>query len=328
MKKIELHVHLDGSLRPCTVAELLNMDENEVKERMVVKDNNADLKEYLTKFDLPIRAMQTKENLIRVTKELVEDLKKDNIIYAEVRFAPIFHIKEKLSLEEVVESVLEGIKNANGIKINLILCMMRESTYEENLNVIKLAEKYLNKGVVALDLAGDEKKYKTINYKDLFLLAKEKNIPFTIHAGEADTSKSVMDAIMFGAKRIGHGINIIDDEMAMKKVKEEGIFLEVCPTSNVQTKAVLSYQKHPVKKLFEKGILVTISTDNNTVSNLTLSKEYNNLSKNFGFTKKDFFMLNVAPVLASFTSASEKEKLINLLKEDYDKNIYSKAWTN
>lgn len=326
MKKIELHVHLDGSIRPSTVSNLLNIPLEEVKEKMIVKENNKDLEEYLTKFDLPIKIMQTKENLKTVAYELAEDLKNDGVIYAEVRFAPNFHIKEGLTLDEVVESVIDGVKNINGIKINIILCMMRGDSFNNNLKIIKLAEKYLNKGVVAIDLAGNEAKYKTRDYKKLFDIAKEKNIPFTIHAGEADGALSVMDATNFGAKRIGHGIKIIENDDIINNIIKNVITLEVCPTSNVDTKNVLSYEKHPIKKLFDKGVKVTINTDDRTVSNVTLSSEYKRLKASFDFTNKDFFNMNVNAINASFMTEKEKVKYINILKEDYNENIHGKAW--
>lgn len=316
MKKIELHVHLDGSVSPKTVSELLNYDIKDVKNKMMVTSDTKDLTEYLTKFDFPIKAMQTKDNLKRIARELALDLKDDDVIYAEVRFAPILHTKEGLSLDEVVSSVLEGIKSVNEINVNLILCMMRGFSYEDNLKTIMVTKKFLNKGVVGLDLAGDEKKYKTINYKDLFMIAKDNNIPFTIHAGEADTSKSVLDAINFGAKRIGHGIAIVNDEKILNLVKEKNVFLEVCPTSNVDTKAVLSYEKHPIKDLFLKGVKVTVNTDDRTVSNITLSKEYEKLKEYFNFSDEEFLQMNLNAISSSFMNEDEKTRYTKMIMKE------------
>ena len=320
MKKIELHVHLDGSVRPSTISEILNLDLNYVKKNMMVDSNNEDLSCYLTKFDLPAKAMQTKDNLKRIAQELALDLASDNVIYAEVRFAPQKHTLNGLCLDDVVLSVLDGLKSVNTIKTNVILCMMRDDSFNKNKEVIDICKKYLNKGIVAIDLAGDEKHFKTKDYKALFDIAKQKEVPFTIHAGEADNYQSVKDAISFGAKRIGHGINIIENDEVIKEVIKNKITLEICPTSNVQTKAVKSYDNHPIKKLYEKGVLVTINTDNNTVSNITLSKEYELLEKYFNFTKKDFYNFNKNAVNASFINDNEKEILINELKDDYENN--------
>ena len=320
MKKVELHLHLDGSVRKSTVASLLNVKEEDIKNDLSVRDDNVDLKEYLTKFDLPIKVMQTKDNLKKIAYELGQDLEKDDVIYAEVRFAPMFHTKEGLNYDEIVSSVLEGFKMVN-IKINLILCMMRGASENDNLKTLDVAYRFLNRGVVALDLAGDENKYKTKDYKNLFDIANKRNIPFTIHAGEADGAKSVLDAVSFGAKRIGHGVRILEDEDALNEIKSKNITLEVCPTSNIQTKVVDKYEKHPIRKLYDKNVLLTISTDNNTVSNITLSTESEKLKKYFDFTREDFLKFNINAVNAAFISEKEKEEYINILKEDYYEDI-------
>jgi adenosine deaminase len=306
MPKILLHIHLDGSVRIKTAKELLH---KKVKTNMVIDKNIDSLATYLTKFEIPISIMQTEENLIRVSKELAEDLKKDNIIYAEIRFCPIFHTKQGLSLDEVVESVIEGLKEVD-IKTNLLLCMMRELSYEDNAKIIYLAKKYLNKGVVGIDLAGDEGTFPTKNYQKLFELANPLNIPYTIHAGEVDNRESIISAIEFGTKRIGHGISCINDEEIIKKIIDKNITLEICPTSNVDTRVVKQYETHPIKRIFEKGALITINTDNNTVSNITLAKEYKKLIKHFQFTEECFKIMNINAVNASFISKLEKEELI------------------
>ena len=294
--KIELHLHLDGSVRPETIADMLKIDINKVKEETIAKEKCEDLNDYLTKFELPIKAMQTKENLKRITHELISDLKDENVIYAEIRFAPIKHI-ENLTLEEVVEAVTQGLKNED-VKTNLILCMMRDSSYEENLKIVELAKKYLNKGVVGLDLAGAK--------------ASKEQIPFTIHAGEADGPSSINDAISFKASRIGHGIRAIEDEKTIKKIINENILLEICPTSNVQTNAVKAYENHPIKKLFDLGCKVSINTDNRTVSNVTLTKEYELLNKYLNFSLDEIIKINLETIKHTFLSEKEKQELTSL----------------
>lgn len=296
--KVELHVHLDGSVRYETLKEF-----KDIKKEDIMCDNCQNLKEYLTKFNLPIEIMQSKEMLTRVAKELVEDLKKDNVIYAEVRFAPILHTKY-LSLEEVVEAVLLGLKDKE-LKVNLILCMMRNSSFKENKKIIDLTYKYLNKGVVGIDLAGDEKNYKTSNFKDLFDIINDLKMPFTIHAGEADGIDSILSAIDFNTKRIGHGVRCIEDENIINLIKEKNITLEVCPTSNVDTN-MYKYINHPIKELYDKGVLITINTDNRTVSNITLTREYEKLSKYFNFKIEDFKKMNINAIKASFLSLDEQ----------------------
>lgn len=308
LPKVELHIHLDGSIRPSTAAYLLNKSIDDVSNNMIASDKCEDLNEYLTKFDYPEKILQTKENLERVAYELALDLKKDNVIYAEIRFAPLKHIKEGLTLDSVVDSVLDGLSKVN-IKTNLILCMMRNDTYSDNLKVIELASKYLNKGVCGIDLAGAEALYKTSSFKELFVMAKKYNIPFTIHSGEADGYDSILAAINFGATRIGHGIRAIEYDDLINLIIDNNILLEVCPTSNVQTNAVDKYTDHPIKKLIDKGVNVSINTDNRTVSNISLNLEYKKLQESFGFTKELFIKTNLNAIEHAFVSLDEKAKL-------------------
>lgn len=307
LPKVELHLHLDGSIRLKTASELTGKNIEEVKNLMIAKEKCLDLNEYLTKFNLANGIMQSKENLTRIAQELVKDLKDDNVIYAEVRFAPLLHIKKGLTEEEVIEAVLEGLRD-NELKVNLILCMMRHFSFEDNLKTIELASKYLAKGVVAIDLAGAEALYPTANFKRLFQIAKDKNIPFTIHAGEADGKDSILSAISFKTKRIGHGVRCIEDNEVLNLIKENNITLEVCPTSNIQTNIFENYYDHPIKKLYDMDILVTVNVDNMTVSNINLTQEYEKLVQNFNFTLKDLKKMNINAINVAFLSDELKEK--------------------
>lgn len=313
MPKVELHLHLDGSVNVNTVSELLKLSLEDVKNKMIVKGECQSLTEYLTKFDLPISLMQTKENLKRVSMELALNLKKENVIYAEIRFAPAFHIKQGLSYDDVVTSVIEGLNSVKEVKTNVILCMMRNLDKSANLKTLEIAKKYLNRGVCAVDLAGDEIKYPIEDYKILFNYAKMNNIPFTIHAGETSSAKEVKTAINYGAKRIGHGIKAIDDLNVINLIKGNNILLEICPTSNVQTNVVGAYEKHPVLKLFDLGVDLSISTDNNTVSNVSITEEYIKLNKYFKFNIDDFKKMNVNAISHAFITEEEKDELIKLI---------------
>ena len=312
MKKVELHLHLDGSIRPSTISEILNINLEEAKKLSTIETKCASLKEYLTKFDIPLKIMQTKENLERVAFELAQDLQKDDVIYAEIRFAPNKHLKSGLTLDEVVTAILKGLSQVP-IKTNLILCMMRGDSYEQNLKVIKLAKKYLNHGVVAIDLAGSEASYPVNLYQELFEIAQKENIPFTIHAGEADGPLSVINAINLGAKRIGHGVRAIESEKALILIKEKNITLEVCPKSNLDTNMYEKLSNHPIKKLYDMGLLVTINTDNRTVSNTNLTKSYQDLQEVFSFTKQDFLKMNENALQSAFLNQAEIEELLALL---------------
>jgi len=195
MPKTILHLHLDGSLRPETVHKWLKQQGKDVSLEQVQKDlmvdkECRDLNEYLEKFDLPLEVLQTEEHIEQAAYELFEDLEKQNVIYAEVRFAPSLHTKEGLNQNEIVEAAIRGMNKAKEkfeIDGNLILCCMRgENRLISNLMTVAATKKYLGKGVAGLDLAGAEALYPTKNFKDIFKIAKDSNIPFTIHAGEAD----------------------------------------------------------------------------------------------------------------------------------------------
>lgn len=309
IKKIELHVHLDGSVRIDTIQELSGLPIDTVKENMQVQKGCTSLIDYLGMFGLPLKYMQTKDNLTRITKEVIEDLERDNVIYAEIRFAPILHTKEGLSLEEVVNAVLLGLKDSE-IKVGIILCMMRGDTKENNLKIIELTKKYLGKGICAIDLAGSEQQHPNFLYKDLFDEINNLNLPFTIHSGEASGASSVEQAISFGTTRLGHGIRLEDNEELINIIKEKNILLEICPTSNIQTKAVDNISNHPIYKYYKLGLPISINTDNRTVSNITLTSEYQLLKDTFGLNREDFNKINKMALEHAFINESEKRELL------------------
>ena len=309
LKKIELHLHLDGSVPINTVSKLSGISTTTLKEKMIAEDKCENLSKYLTKFDLPQKYMQTKENLTTIAMDLVNYLEQENVIYAEIRFAPLFHTKEGLTYEQIIEAILKGLNTNSNVKTNLILCMMRGFSKEENIKTIEVAEKYLNKGVCAIDLAGAEDKYPIDEYLSLFQIAKEKNIPFTIHAGENGSYKEIEKAINIGASRIGHGIHATESKQTQELIKQNNILLEICPTSNVQTNAINTYKDNPIYSFYKNGIKVSINTDNTTVSDITLTDEYLKLHKEFNFTIEDFVKINKIALDKSFLSESDKEKL-------------------
>lgn len=317
--KVELHLHLDGSVRVETVAQLLHMDFDTVYKQMVCDEKVISLTEYLTKFELPLKVMQTEENLTRITKELLEDLKKEHVIYAEIRFAPLLHTNLGLTQENVIQAVLDGAGQVEGIKTNFILCCMRqdiENQNKNNLETIHLAHFFQGKGIVAIDLAGDESKYPTEQFQNLFQKAKQLKIPYTIHAGEAADYHSIEAALSFQPKRIGHGIAAIQNEETIKRLKKQNILLEICPESNVNTKVVSKKEDHPLKQLYLKTI-ISMNTDNRTVSNITLTKEYEDAMNLFQFTLEDIKKCNLNAINHAFINKEEKEKLKKQIEEEF-----------
>ena len=310
MPKIELHLHLDGSLNIKSIQKKYKMSKKEVKNKMIADEKCENLNDYLDKFNFPINIMQTKEELEEAVINLLNDLKQQNVIYVEIRFAPQFHTKKGLTQEEVVEIVLNSSKKVD-IKCNFILCIMRgENNMELNYETLEIAKKYLGKGICALDLAGAEAIYKTENYEEIFKKANEYNIPFTIHAGEADGPESIKKAIEFGAKRIGHGVRCVEDENLVEYIIKNNIVLEVCPTSNIQTGIFKSYKEHSICNLYKKGVKTTINTDNMTVSNTNLENEYKKLLKYTSLKLEDIIQMNINSINCAFISNEEKEKLL------------------
>lgn len=315
MPKIVLHLHLDGSIDMedaylWAKEDGLKITKKELEQELQVNDDCHNLNDYLEKFDLPCKLLQTCERLEKTSYHLFLKLSKMNVKYAEVRFAPNKHLAKKLTLDDVVISVINGMNKANvetGIMGGIILSMMRGDSKEDNIRVINLAQKYLKKGVVAIDLAGAEAIYPTTDYVDLFRYAKIKGIPFTIHAGEAAGVESIKAALDAGAKRIGHGIRAIDDEAIQKIIVDKQVLLEVCMTSNYQTEAVKG--KHPIEKLYNNGIKISINTDNDTVSNIDINKEYTKILNETDLTMDDLGKCNKESIDYIFADQIVKDKL-------------------
>lgn len=315
MPKIVLHLHLDGSIDMedaylWAKEDGLKITKKELEQELQVNDDCHNLNDYLEKFDLPCKLLQTCERLEKTSYHLFLKLSKMNVKYAEVRFAPNKHLAKNLTLDDVVISVINGMNKANvetGIMGGIILSMMRGDSKEDNIRVINLAQKYLKKGVVAIDLAGAEAIYPTTDYVDLFRYAKIKGIPFTIHAGEAAGVESIKAALDAGAKRIGHGIRAIDDEAIQKIIIDKQVLLEVCMTSNYQTEAVKG--KHPIEKLYNNGIKISINTDNDTVSNIDINKEYTKILNETDLTMDDLEKCNKESIDYIFADQVVKDKL-------------------
>ena len=299
-KLIELHLHLDGSLRPETVWELAKEQNiklpantvDEVRDQMQVPEDCRTLEEYLTRFDLPLLVLQTREALERAAFELTEDLAKEGVTYAEIRFAPQLSIKGGMTQEQAVEAAIEGVKRGMeqypSIRVGLILCCMRGEDNEEwNLQTVETVKKYLGDVVCAVDIAGAESLYPTERFAPVFEKVREYGLPSTIHAGEAAGPESMKTALAFGAKRIGHGVAAVEDPKLVRRLIEEQITLEVCVTSNYQTKVVPSIEAHPIRRLFNAGVRVTVNSDNRTVSNTNVRKELDILRNVFGFKEQE-----------------------------------------
>ncbi len=321
LPKVDLHLHLDGSVKPETIVELAEAegvalpgtDPETLSTLMKVRGDCANLREYLAKFDFVGRFLHTAPALERVAYELVGQAAEQRCLYIEVRFGPQLHRARGLSAEEVIHAVVEGLKRgeaAFGVKARGIAACLRTHEDARNREVVEAASRYAGKGIVGVDLAGDEANFPSERFFDVFAIARRLELPITIHAGEAAGPKNIFDAVTkLGASRIGHGVRLKDDEDTFRLVRDRRIPLEMCPISNIQTKASPSWSSYPIRDYFDRGLAVTVNTDNLTVSDTNLSKEYAILQERFGFRPSELRTLAMNGVDAAFLPDREKREL-------------------
>lgn len=318
---IDLHLHLDGSLSihdVLTLAELQNIplqdSREEIQKRMTVPPRCKSLNEYLSCFELPLSLLQTPQALSYSIYSLAGRLSQSGLNYAEIRFAPQLHMQKGMKMEEVCEAAADGLKRAEKdfekCMAQLIFCCMRGAhNLQSNLKTVELAAAYRGKGVCAVDLAGAEGLYPTQDFAEVFSYVRALALPFTIHAGEAAGPESVWAAVRMGARRIGHGVRAIEDGRLIETLVKNNITLECCPTSNVQTAAVPSIGEHPILTLLERGVPVTVNTDNMTVSGTTLAQEFTVLKEMLYMTALQEKQLLLNSARAAFLPEKTKEEL-------------------
>lgn len=321
MPKIDLHCHLDGSLRPQTVWELgrelglaktdCNLDE--LCRELVAPADCDSLDTYLRRFELPIAVLQTMEALRRVTYELFVDAAAEGVRYLEVRYAPHFHTQNGLTLAQVLESVLGGLKQATAtlpIRGNVILSHLRHHSVEQLTELIEAGRDYLNSGVVAIDLCGGEAAGFAAPFADAIQYARSLGYRVTIHAGETGILQNVLDAVvLLRAERIGHGVAVDGDEKAQALLRERKVTIEACPTSNLQTKAVACATAHPCERFYQAALPLTVNTDNRTVSATTMTQEYLLLAQSFQWKREQFAAMYKQGIEASFADDETKRWL-------------------
>ncbi|OBT07941.1 adenosine deaminase [Vibrio sp. UCD-FRSSP16_10] len=321
LPKIDLHCHLDGSVRPETLIELAKIQQIEIpsqdvdviRDMMIAPETCVDLKQYLTRFDLPLLVMQTEQALEQISYQVFEDAAKENVKYLEVRFAPLLHVNKGLSVEKIIAAVVKGMKRAEldyDIHGNFVLCILRTMPKDDIKLVIDEGAKFLGHGVEAFDLAGAELTGFCHDFVEEAKYARKKGFHITIHAGEQGDGQNVQDAIeLLKAERIGHGIHIIDHSGGFKAVRNGNVGLETCPSSNVQTKAVENIESHPAKRFYKQGLAVTINTDNRTVSNTTMTKEVQKVCELFYLSPKDYQAIYLTSIEQSFANEEVKAQL-------------------
>jgi adenosine deaminase len=322
LPKTDLHCHLDGSLRLDTILDLAKkqgtklptFDRGELFRMIYAGEVCNSLDDYLKAFDITLSVMQTEEALERIAYELAEDAWKENVRYIEVRYAPMLHTRTGLRLTQVVEASLRGLRAAKrefGIRYGLILCGIRSMSAESSMRMAELCVAFKNRGVVGFDLAGSEVNNPAKLHRQAFQLVIDNNINCTAHAGEAFGPDSIAQAIhKCGAHRIGHGTRLVENGDLLNYINDHRIPLEVCPSSNLQTKAASGWDGHPVDFFVDYGLRVTINTDNRLITDTTVSKEIHLCHLHYGWTLDQIKDIIIAGFKSAFMPYREKADLL------------------
>lgn len=356
LPKVSLHDHLDGGLRPATIIELAaqightlpSTDPAALGAWFRESADSGSLVRYLETFEHTVAVMQTREGLQRVAREFVEDLADDGVVYGDVRWAPEQHLTKGLSLDEAVEAVqagieegTEAIEEAGGhIQVGQLITAMRHA--DRGQEIAELAVKFRDRGAVGFDIAGAEDGFLPSRFADAFRYLAEQNFPATVHAGEAAGLESIQSALVDGrALRLGHGVRIAEDievdfttdeaneaDLGMVTlgslaswVRDRGITLELCPSSNLQTGAIAAWgntiDQHPFDLLYQTGFRVSVNTDNRLMSGVTLTSELELLVETFDYDLDDLLAITLNAAEAAFLPLEEREALAEYITEAY-----------
>ena len=305
LPKVELHTHLDCGLSIRAVRSLHGpISTDAYLERFRGPERCRDLRAFLNCIDTSLDLLQTAPALILAAADLADQLADDNVAYAEVRFAPLLHIRDGLTGEEIVEAVLQGF-SAGSVPVGVLLCTLRHFSTEQGMETLALAEKYLGNGVVGFDLAGDEWNFPLDPHVEVFRRARERGIPYTVHGGEARGADSVLEILeKLSPGRIGHGVRSIEDAEVVDMLRERGVHLEVCPSVNLQIGLFSSAAEHPIDRLRRMGVSVGVNTDARATTGVTLDSEYQLLAEAFDWGEDVFRQANRNALAASFAPSS------------------------
>ncbi|MDB4883727.1 MAG: adenosine deaminase [Gemmatimonadetes bacterium] len=329
LPKAELHCHLDCSLRPATMLDLameqgtvMPADDPASLRAYMRVDDARDLEDYLERFAITLSVLQTESALERAAYELAEDAARDGVRYIEVRYAPILNVRGGLSLEQAVEAPLRGLERAerdHGIVGRVILCAIRNMMPSLSREVAELAVGYRHRGVVGFDLAGGEARNPARLHAEAFDFARAHDLACTCHAGEGDGAESVREALHdCGAHRLGHATRLIEDAALTDYCNDQRIPLEICLTSNVQTHAVQSYEAHPLREYYRRGLNVVLNTDNRLMSDVTLTDEYLHAAHDLEFTFEQLAEIAMNGFESSFLPPAERMLLAARARAEID----------
>ena len=322
LPKIELHIHLDCSLSYETVKRLRpDTTIDDFNNNFKASKSCSSLKQYIKCADNAISLMQSKESLELVMEDFFNQLIEDNVIYCEIRFAPLLHTEEGLNSREVLNIICNSmniLSKESGVVTGLILCTLRHYSKEQSMETVKLAEEFKGKGVLGFDIAADEAGYPLDNHIDAFKYAIQNDINCTAHAGEAKGPESIWETIdKLKVKRIGHGVKCIKDPKLVKILSENNYHLEVCVSSNIKTKTFNKIEDHPISQINKSSISMSINTDGRTISDTDLTNEYELISKKFGWSIEEFKKCNLEAIKHAFISDEIKTLLTHKINKEY-----------
>lgn len=329
LPKVELHRHLEGSLRVPTMMEIVRAHDLDVKNTgylrplvQVEHDEPYTFENFLAKFGTLRLFYKSPEIIKRITREAVEDAALDNVRYMELRFTPVALSRaEGFPMAQVVDWVIESVREASaqfGVLVRLIASINRHESLAQAKKVLEIALERKDKGIVGIDLAGNEAEFPAEPFGELFSLAKELGLRLTIHAGEWGGAENVKQAIeVFGAERIGHGIRVIEDPNVVAIAREHGTVFEVCVTSNHHSGAVDTLPAHPIKQMMDQGLKVTINTDDPSISRIDLSNEYQTVSALFGISISGLEKRVLAAAEAAFLSPEIRRRLADKISQEF-----------
>ena len=326
LPKVELHQHLDCSLSYAVVSQIVpSISEEEYRTEFIAPPKCVDLRDYLARAPKSYPLMQTEEHLRLVTLDLFEQFRQDNVLYAEIRFAPLLHREGGLSAHQVVASVEAATAEAvqsTGIEARVILCTLRYFTEAQSLETVRLVKDFRGTHVAAFDIAADKPGNVIDDHIAAFRYAREESIPYTAHVGETRGIENVRETLEhFAPSRFGHGVCSIEDPVLLERLRQLKIHLEACPTSNVQTNCYDTYADHPIDKLYRAGISVGVNTDTRTISDITLNKEYAKLHRIFGWEAQDFYQCNRNALKAAFVADDVRDRLLARLDAGYQDHV-------
>jgi adenosine deaminase len=331
LPKAELHCHLDGSLRPRTVLELASEQGVELPTTHLGKlttllqagKRTRNLGDYLKIFDYTLAVMQQRDALYRTAFELVEDCAAENVRHLEVRYSPILHRKKRLSFEDIVDPVIAGLRDAGvkyGMSTGVIICGIRSMAPKVSMALAELAVAYKGRGVLAFDLAGQEKDYPAKAHRAAFQLILKNNVNSTVHGGEAFGAQSIAQALHYcGAHRIGHGTRLREDPDLLRYVRDHRVPLEMCLSSNLQTRAVRTMKEHPCGDYFRQGLRVTLNTDNRLMSATTASEEIALAARAFSFSPYEVKRIILNGFKSAFMPYPQKARMLREVNLEIDR---------